>query len=88
MAASRTASKSRLCGRRQSDASGPESRAQDGRALDTVARGQKVLPAEALASGFRFSFPSLDKALQAIVSAAPQRRPCRNAAPKAALNER
>jgi len=56
-------------------------------AEELLLRGQKVLPAEALASGFSFTFPSLDKALAAIVGAASQHLPVRNARPKAALNK-
>jgi uncharacterized protein (TIGR01777 family) len=56
-------------------------------AEELLLRGQKVLPAEAIASGFRFAYPSLDRALAAIVGSESARRPARNAPAKAALNK-
>jgi uncharacterized protein (TIGR01777 family) len=56
-------------------------------AEELLLRGQRVLPAEALASGFRFTFPNLDQALRAVVGAQPVRPRNRNAPSEAALNK-
>jgi uncharacterized protein (TIGR01777 family) len=55
-------------------------------AEELLLRGQKVLPAEAVASGFRFTYPTLDRALETIVGAAPSRRLARNGPAEGALN--
>lgn len=58
-------------------------------AEELLLRGQRILPAEALASGFQFTYPHLDRALDAIVgNRAPKvRKECRNTPLEAALNK-